>query len=73
MNHLENTFSLVVGETKEVCPIGENIEMRNRTGRKIPIISCEGACIKSEIARLAANMIAKEEPFRCGCHGEIRN
>jgi len=38
---------------------------------KIPVLSCEGACIRGEIARLAANMVAKEEPFARACHGEL--
>lgn len=35
------------------------------------MISCEGACIRGEIARLAANLVAKEEPYRRSCHGEM--
>ncbi len=38
---------------------------------KIPVLSCEGACIRGEIARLAANLVAKEEAYRRGCHGEL--
>ena len=38
---------------------------------KIPVLSCEGACIRGEIARQAANMIAKEAPYGRGCHGEL--
>ena len=38
---------------------------------KIPVLSCEGACIRGEIARLAANLVAKEEPYRRACHGEL--
>jgi uncharacterized metal-binding protein len=38
---------------------------------KIPVISCEGGCIRGEIARLAANIVAKNEPFRRSCHGEL--
>ncbi len=34
-------------------------------------MSCEGACIRGEIARLAANMVAKEEPYGRTCHGEL--
>jgi uncharacterized metal-binding protein len=35
------------------------------------VISCEGACIRGEIARLAAHLVAKEEPYRRSCHGEM--
>jgi len=37
----------------------------------IPVFSCEGACIRGEIARRAANLVAKEAPYRRGCHGEL--
>jgi len=35
------------------------------------VLSCEGACIRGEIARLAAHLVAKEEPYRRTCHGEL--
>jgi uncharacterized metal-binding protein len=38
---------------------------------KMPVLSCEGACIRGEIARLAANLVAKEQPFARACHGEL--
>jgi uncharacterized metal-binding protein len=38
---------------------------------KIPVLSCEGACIRGEIARLAANLVAKEKGFSRTCHGEL--
>ena len=38
---------------------------------KIPVLSCEGACIRGEIARLAANIISREDRFGRGCHGEL--
>ena len=44
---------------------------RNEAEGKIPVLSCEGGCIRGEIARLAANMVAKEEPYARGCHGEL--
>ena len=37
----------------------------------IPVVSCEGACIRGEIARLAANYVAKRSNFKRGCHGEL--
>ena len=36
-----------------------------------PVLSCEGACIRGEIARLAANLVAKEDGYRRSCHGEL--
>ena len=64
-------FSITVEATPGTCPTGEQWGARNIQEGKIPVISCEGACIRGEIARLAANMVAKEEPYRRGCHGEM--
>ena len=64
-------FTIDVTATTGTCPIGEKVAAENRAGSKIPVLSCEGGCIRGEIARLAANMVAKEEPYRRGCHGEL--
>ena len=56
----DTKFSIEVEDTKNRCPIGETVGNRNIAEGKIPVLSCEGACIRGEIARLAANMIAKE-------------
>jgi uncharacterized metal-binding protein len=71
MKKSKKQFSIVVDETKGVCAMGEQMGGRNQNERKIPVISCEGACIRGEIARLAANLVAKEGPYRRGCHGEM--
>jgi len=41
------------------------------TEGRTPVLSCEGACIRGEIARLAANMVANEEAYARACHGEL--
>jgi uncharacterized metal-binding protein len=67
----KESFVLNVEGTNGVCAVGERIgEILLREG-KIPVISCEGACIRGEIARLAAHLVAKEEPYRRSCHGEM--
>ena len=66
-----NRFSIEVEGTENRCPIGETIGNRNMREGKIPVLSCEGACIRGEIARLAANLVAKNEAFARGCHGEL--
>jgi hypothetical protein len=66
-----STFSIEVSKTDRSCPIGEKIGKQNLEQGKIPVISCEGPCIRGEIARLAANIVAKQEPYRRGCHGEL--
>jgi uncharacterized metal-binding protein len=64
-------IDLRIANTNCHCPIGETIGKRAMEQSKIPVLSCEGACIRGEIARQAANMIAKEEPYGRGCHGEL--
>ena len=65
------SFSIDVTGTNSKCPVGEKIGKENILQGKIPVLSCEGGCIRGEIARLAANLVAKEEPYRRGCHGEL--
>ena len=64
-------FSLDVNGTTQLCPKGQEVGKRYMAAGKIPVISCEGGCIRGEIARLAANIVAKDEPFRRSCHGEL--
>ena len=71
MKEPNNSFTLEISETDKTCRTGEIAGSRNHEEGKIPVLSCEGACIRGEIARLAANMVAKEEPYRRGCHGEL--
>jgi hypothetical protein len=67
----KQSFLLVVAGADGSCAIGERRGNQNRRDGKIPVISCEGACIRGEIARLAANLVAKEPPYRRSCHGEM--
>ncbi|MHC4738043.1 MAG: putative zinc-binding protein [Planctomycetota bacterium] len=71
MGRNNNIFNIKVEDTKNRCPIGETVGEKNIAQNKIPVLSCEGACIRGEIARLAANIVAKEEPFARACHGEL--
>ena len=71
MNSAAKSFSVQVSETDKHCPAGEKAGSEYIQEGKIPVLSCEGACIRGEIARLAAHMVAKEDPFRRGCHGEL--
>ena len=64
-------FTLKVESTKGRCPIGETVGNENMDQGNIPVFSCEGACIRGEIARQAANMVARQDPYRRGCHGEL--
>ena len=71
MNKTNTKFTIEVEDTKNRCPVGETIGNRNIAEGRVPVLSCEGACIRGEIARLAANMVAKEKPFARACHGEL--
>ena len=64
-------FSLKVEGIKGSCPAGEAYAEQNIADQKIPVFSCEGPCIRGEIARLAANIVAQKVPSlaRC-CHAE---
>jgi uncharacterized metal-binding protein len=63
-------FSLAVDGVKGACPAGEAHANRSLADGKIPVFSCEGPCIRGEIARLAANLVAREEPYARCCHAE---
>jgi len=71
MNSVQNSFTVEITGTDKHCPAGEKAGDRYRKEGKVPVLSCEGACIRGEIARLAAHMVAKEGPYRRGCHGEL--
>jgi len=71
MQATHSGFSVEITGTDKHCPAGEKAGDLYIKEGKIPVLSCEGACIRGEIARLAAHMVAKEEPFRRGCHGEL--
>ena len=63
--------TMQLNATNAICPIGEITGKKNISESKIPVLSCEGACIRGEIARLAANIISRKEPYARGCHGEL--
>ncbi len=70
MNNSTPDFSLKVDGVKGTCPAGEKHALENIAERKIPVLSCEGPCIRGEIARLAANIVAKETPYARSCYAE---
>ena len=64
-------FSVAVEGIKGFCATGDAYARRNMADKKIPVLSCEGPCIRGEIARLAANLVATEVPSLArACHGE---
>lgn len=71
MDDASQSFSIEVEGTEGRCPIGEATGNTNMSEGRIPVLSCEGGCIRGEIARLAASMVAREEPYARACHGEL--
>ncbi len=63
-------FTLQVDGVKGVCPAGEAWAERQIAEGKIPVLSCEGPCIRGDVARRAADMVAKEKPFARACYAE---
>ncbi len=71
MNAYTPDFSLDVQGIKGFCPVGEDYAKHQMAKRTIPVLSCEGPCIRGEIARLAANLVAREVPHLARiCHAE---
>ena len=69
-NHTPD-FSLQVQGVKGFCPAGEVYAKQQIEKKTIPVLSCEGPCIRGEIARLAANFIAQDVPSLArACHAE---
>ena len=71
MGSVDPKKTIQLNTTNAMCPIGEITGKKNISESKIPALSCEGACIRGEIARLAANIISRKEPYARGCHGEL--
>ena len=71
MRRSNAVVNLEISKTDKTCPVGERVAGKNLEEGKIPVLSCEGGCIRGEIARLAANRVAKENPYRRGCHAEL--
>lgn len=64
-------FSLEVEQIRGACPAGESYANEQIAKKTIPVLSCEGPCIRGEIARLAANLVAQEVPqLARACHAE---
>jgi uncharacterized metal-binding protein len=64
-------FSLEVQGVEGLCPAGEAYAQQQVAKMTIPVLSCEGPCIRGEIARLAANLVAQEVPALArACHAE---
>ena len=52
-----------VTSTKAGCGCGGKREKTKLEEGIIPVIACEGSCVKGEIARLAANEISRKDSY----------
>jgi uncharacterized metal-binding protein len=71
MNTVTEDFTLEVDGVKGVCPAGEAWAEQQILQKKIPVLACEGPCVRGDIARRAANIVGKEEPFARACYPEM--
>jgi uncharacterized metal-binding protein len=71
MDEYTPNFTVSVQGVKGSCPAGEKYAKEQLAAKTIPVLSCEGPCIRGEIARLAANMITQDVPgLARACHAE---
>lgn len=70
MNDQTPDFTLDVRGVKGLCPVGEAYAQRQMAGWATPVLSCEGPCIRGDIARRAADLVAQEPSLARACHGE---
>lgn len=71
MENYTPDFSLGIQGVKGMCPAGETYAKQQIEAGTIPVLSCEGPCIRGEIARLAANLVSQEVPALArACHAE---
>lgn len=71
MTTSSDDFTINVQGVAGLCPAGEAYAEQNIEEKNIPVLSCEGPCIRGEIARLAASMVSQELPgYARACHAE---
>ena len=70
MVNVSSEFSLNVDGVKGLCPPGEDWAKRHMEQGNTPVISCEGPCVRGDIARLVANIIAEQTPYARCCFQE---
>jgi len=63
-------FKLDVGGVRGSCPVGEAYAQKQMEDGTTPVLSCEGPCIRGDIARRAADLLAQEPTLARACHGE---
>jgi uncharacterized metal-binding protein len=71
MKKFSEDFMLQVDGVKGVCSAAEGWAEDKILQKKIPVLACESACIRGDIARRVANLVAREEPFARACCAEV--
>ena len=72
MESQTSEFSINVQGIKGLCPVGEAYAHQQMADKTTPVLSCEGPCIRGDIARRAADMIVQDVPsLKRACHGEV--
>ena len=70
MREEKPAFEIEVENVTGLCPAGERYAAEQMREGRIPVLCCEGPCIRGEIARQAAHQIGKQPPFARACQGE---
>jgi uncharacterized metal-binding protein len=70
MKKATETFTVQVDGVKGICPAGEAWAEQQILQKKIPVLACESACIRGDIARRVASLLGKEELFGRACLAE---
>jgi uncharacterized metal-binding protein len=70
MSKSSERFTVEVDGIAGLCPSGEKWAADNMAKGAIPVLSCEGPCIRGDIARLAANSVARHAPYARACYAE---
>ena len=70
MKKASKDFSVQVDGVKGICPAGEAWAEQKIHQQKIPVLACESACIRGDIARRVANLVGQEEQFGRACLAE---
>ncbi len=70
MNAKTEDFTVQVDGVSGLCPAGEAWAQQQISQKKIPVLACEGPCIRGDIARRAANIVGKEAPYGRACYAE---
>ena len=66
-----DAIHLSIDNVKGLCAAGESYASDCLAKSLRRALSCEGPCIRGEIARLAANLVAREVPgLARACHAE---